>query len=115
MLRGAMNHELEALLSLHGFEFIFASGYRVKIVAMAVEATRNRPHGIKYSLTLHDPNGRRIYGLDNAHQVRRAKGFDHRHTYGTRKIVPYAYVAPGQLLEDFYSEVERILAERGVT
>jgi hypothetical protein len=110
-----VDHELEVLLSLDGFEFQFAGGYRVKIEAQQVAATKSRPHGLKYSLTLHDEHtGRRIYGLDNAHAVsRRRHEFDHRHVYGRRRIVPYAYTRPAELLADFYREVERILKERG--
>lgn len=107
----AEDHELDVLLSLDGFEFQFGGGYRVRIAAQRVEPTAGRPHGIKYSLTLHDPAGRRIYGLDNAHGVRRRPEFDHRHVYGRRRLVPYAYRGPVALLEDFYREVERILAE----
>ena len=107
------DHELDVLLSLDGFEFQFARGYRVKIAAQRVEPTAGRPHGVKYSLTLHDPAGRRVYGLDNAHGVRRRPKFDHRHVYGGGRLLPYAYRGPAALLEDFYREVERILAERG--
>jgi uncharacterized protein DUF6516 len=110
----AEDHELEVLLSLDGFEFRFAHGYRVRIAANLVETTSARPRGIKYSLTLHDPAGQRIYGLDNAHGVRRSQvEFDHRHVYGRRRIVAYVYRGPIELLEDFYREVERILRERG--
>lgn len=109
------DHALEALLSLDGFEFQFVEGYRVRISAQRLEATRGRPHGIKYSLTLHDPAGTRIYGLDNAHRfARHRSAFDHRHVYGRRRIVAYVYRGPTELLEDFYREVERILRERGV-
>jgi hypothetical protein len=111
----AEDHELEILLSLDGFEFQFAEGYRVRIAAQLVETTSARPHGIKYSLTLHDPAGARIYGIDNAHGVRRRRAdFDHRHVYGRRRVIPYTYKGPIELLEDFYGEVERILRERGV-
>jgi hypothetical protein len=110
----AEDHELEVLLSLDGFEFQFAERYRVRIAAQLVGSTRARPGGIKYSLTLHDLAGRRIYGLDNAHGVRRSRAeFDHRHVHGHRRIVAYVYRGPIELLEDFYREVERILRERG--
>jgi hypothetical protein len=58
------DHELAFLLSLDGFEFRLASGYVIKIEAQTVTATRHRPHGVKYSLTLHDLSGSRIYGMD---------------------------------------------------
>jgi hypothetical protein len=109
-----IDHELEVLLSLDGLEFQFARGYRVRIAAQRVIATQGRPYGIKYSLTLHDLEGQRIYGIDNAHGAsRRPPVFDHRHIYRGRRPVPYAYCGPVQLLEDFYAEVERILRERG--
>ncbi len=54
----AEDPELEVLLSLDGFEFQFAEGYRVRIAVQLVESTNARPHGIKYSFTLHDPTGR---------------------------------------------------------
>ena len=102
------------LLSLDGYEFQFGRGYRVKIEARSAEVSIGRLFGIKYSLTLHDPEGRRIYGLDNAHGVRRRPEFDHRHVYGQRRLVAYRYRGPVELLEDFYREVERLLRERGV-
>jgi Family of unknown function (DUF6516) len=109
-----IDHELAFLLSLNGFEFRLASGYVIKIEAQAVIATRHRPHGVKYSLTLHDLSGSRIYGMDNAHGVRRRMEYDHRHVYGRRKMVGYAYRGPAELLSDFYREVERVLKQRGV-
>lgn len=110
----ADDHELELLLTLDGLEFEFVHGHQVRINASLVKATRSRPHGVRYSLTLHDPTGERIYGLDNAHGIRRAATFDHRHVYGRRRVMPYIYRGPVGLLEDFYREVERILRERGV-
>jgi len=108
------DHDLTFLLNLDGLEFQFAAGYAVKIEAREIAATRHRPHGIKYSLTLHDPAGRRVYGIDNAHGIGwRIPEYDHRHVYGARKVIAYAYRGPEELLEDFYREVERILRERG--
>ena len=107
------DHELALLLSLDGFEFHFALGHTVKIAAREIAATKHRPYGIKYSLTLHDPSGRRIYGMDNAHGIRRRTEYDHRHVHGARKALPYQYRGPAKLLEDFYREVERMMRERG--
>jgi hypothetical protein len=108
------DHELEFLLSLDGSEFRLFSGYVVKIDVKTVAATMQRPRGVKYSLTLHDLAGRRIYGMDNAHATRRQTEYDHRHLYGRRKMVAYQYRGPVELLTDFYREVERILTERGI-
>jgi hypothetical protein len=109
-----IDHELAFLLSLDGSQFRLLSGYVVKIEARMAAATRHRPAGIKYSLTLHDPDGNRIYGMDNAHGIRRRTEYDHRHLYGRRKVIGYRYRGPAELLMDFYAEVERILSERGV-
>jgi hypothetical protein len=112
---GSPDYELETLLSLDGQEFNFAGEYVVKLEARQVATTPGRPRGVKYSLTLHDPEGRRIYGIDNAHRFGRRQEFDHRHLYaGARKVVRHEYRGPMALLEDFYREVERILRERGV-
>nr|WP_294543930.1 DUF6516 family protein [uncultured Rhodopila sp.] len=108
------DHALDFLLSLNGSEFRLECGYVVKIEARSVAATPHRPQGLKYSLTLHDLAGQRIYGMDNAHGLRRAPEYDHRHVYGRRKLVPYQYRGPAELLEDFYREVDRILIERGL-
>jgi Family of unknown function (DUF6516) len=112
--RAGPDYELEALLSLDGQEFNFARGYVVKLEPRRVASTTGRPHGVKYSLTLHDPQGRRIYGIDNAHRTGRRREFDHRHLHQVRKVVRYEYRGPVALLEDFFREVERILHERGV-
>lgn len=114
MSSSAVDYELEALLALDGYVYQFAAGYRIKIEAKRSVPTHQRPWGVKYSLTLHDPKGRRIFGIDNAHGIRRQTAFDHRHIHLPRKIVPYEFRSPAQLLEDFYREVERILGERDV-
>lgn len=111
---GQRDHDLVFLLSLDGFEFQFAQGYTVKIEAREIAASSGRPHGIKYSLTLRDPSGRRIYGVDNAHGIRHRREYDHRHVDGGNATVRYEYRGAAALLEDFYREVERILRERGV-
>jgi hypothetical protein len=101
-------------LSLDGHEFEFAKQYVVKYEARRVRITKGRPYGIKYSLTLHDAWKKRIYGIDNAHRAGQRSEFDHRHVYGSGKIVAYEYRGPVVLLEDFLREVERILKQRGV-
>jgi hypothetical protein len=113
-MKAKRDYELEVLLDLDGYEFGFARNYIVKYAVRRVKATKGRPSGIKYSLTLHDPKGKRIYGIDNAHKAARRSEFDHRHPYRSAKLVAYEYRSPVRLLEDFLREVERILTERGV-
>ncbi len=45
--------------------------------------------------------------MDNAHGLHRAPEYDHRRVYGRRKVVPYQYRGPAELLEDFCGEVDR--------
>jgi hypothetical protein len=84
--------------------------------------TPERPHGLRYSFTLHDPNGNRLIGFDNAHGVP-AQGsrfrkpsveHDHWHRTGDDEGRPYQFTTADQLLADFETEVERVLTERGI-
>ena len=80
---------LDTLLLLDGESFVAdkAGKMWVKFDVKAVEVSAHRPHGIKYSLTLHDEDGERILGFDNAHPVKEGTGsgaqtrieYDHKH------------------------------------
>ena len=48
---------LERLLDLDGFLAEVGGGFWIKIVAQRVPPDVKRPHGIDYSLTLHEPAG----------------------------------------------------------
>ena len=106
------DHTLETLLNLDGFIAEVGNGYWVKMEARRVAQDHGKPHGVKYSLTLHTPKGERVLGYDNAHAVLgkpAAKAHDHMHKSG--KIVSYAYQDAAKLLEDFWKDVERILGK----
>ena len=111
---------LDTLLDLHGQTlFVDDIGHWVKFVVVRTEATAERPHGLSYSLTLHAPDGERLVGFDNAHGVREGGGpgtrrrreRDRRHRL--RSIRPYEYTDAAALLEDFWTEVDEVLRERG--
>jgi len=112
--------DLEPLLDLHGEILVQDGGYWIKIEAWTVEPTIGVPHGIRYSLTLHDPRGRRILGYDNAHAVAAPrKGFagrrleyDHVHRHAKDKGVAYEFSSAVQLLADFFEEADRVLKEQ---
>ena len=77
-----------------------------------------RPHGLSYSLTLHDARGQRLVGFDNAHAAAKKKGrgrqragLDHRHRIKT--VRPYEYPDAATPLTDFWAEVESVLKEQG--
>lgn len=107
--------ELQYLLDLDGEIFPMDNGYWTKFKVAVVEQNDQIPHGIKYSLTLHDGNNVRILGYDNAHGIKPKKkkfganriAWDHKHK---RNIVKaYEFENPDQLLEDFWKDVEKII------
>jgi hypothetical protein len=108
------------LLDLHGQIIDQGDGFWIKVEAWQVQATRHIPHGIRYSLTLHEPYGGRILGYDNAHAIKPPKKFkfaglrmpyDHKHRHASDKGVPYEFKDAHQLLADFFVEVDRVLVE----
>jgi hypothetical protein len=110
---------LEILLDLDGAAFgVDSSGeYLVKFVVKQVPSSPERPHGLSYGLTLHDPKGMRLVGFDNAHTARARRygkmaPHDHRHRLGTTRT--YEYRDAASLLADFWTEVISVLRERGV-
>lgn len=105
------DYTLETLLDLDGETYIYPSGHWRKIkVRKLLFADRNFPQGIKYSLTLHAPNGERILGYDNAHAVpRKSAGTPFDHIHKKSRVVIYSYQNAAQLLTDFFSDVKVIL------
>jgi hypothetical protein len=116
MIGSSRDTSLDALLDLHGQLLVVdeKGGHWVKFVVRRVPVTVDRPHGLDYSLTLHDASGQRLVGFDNAHPIRRSKANakDHKHRFETVK--PYEYKDAATLLEDFWSEVDNVLRNRGV-
>jgi hypothetical protein len=60
---------LDVLLDLDGISFAVdaAGNHTVRFVVHEVPPSPERPHGLSYSLTLHDQTGTRLVGFDNAH------------------------------------------------
>jgi hypothetical protein len=81
-----------------------------------VDADTRRPHGIRYSFTLHDRDRQRVLGYDNAHaakdrirtNVSRKTQWDHRHE--EQSVHSYTFISAEQLLVDFWSDVEALLS-----
>jgi len=86
--------------------------YWVKLIVKRVPVSPERPHGLYYSLTLHDSQGGRVLGFDNAHSVREGSGpgartrieYDHQHRRQSVRF--YDYEDAGRLMIDFWTEVE---------
>ena len=114
------DYGITTLIDLHDQIIDQGGGYWIKIEAWFVDVSKDVPHGIRYSLTLHEPYGKRILGYDNAHAVKLPKKFkyagtrlpyDHKHRHISDKGVPYEFKDAHQLLSDFFIEVDRVLKE----
>ena len=116
------DHSLELLLDLDGLNFSQEGGFWIKYEVSAVEKSSERPHGIKYSLTLHDPQGKRISGIDNAHRPKKRRGpaakstrpiaADHMHR--ERREYSYEFDDAETLLVDFDKGVNAALKRQGI-
>jgi hypothetical protein len=78
-------------------------GWWWKIV---VWESSDAPADIRYSLTLHAPDGSRVLGYDNDHQ------HHHRHPPEGGRIYDFSTCA--QLIADFFEDVDRHLLRIGV-
>ena len=114
------DYGIATLIDLHDQIIDQGGGYWIKFEAWRVTVTEEIPHGIRYSLTLHEPYGNRILGYDNAHAVKPPKKFkfagqrlpyDHKHRHVADKGVPYEFKDANQLLADFFKEVDRVIEE----
>jgi hypothetical protein len=112
---------LETLLELDGEVFPMDNGFWVKFIAHKTAVNKHIPHGIKYSLTLHDRYNQRVIEYDNAHGIKppqkkkfsgRRDVWDHKHRKSS--VSSYEFESAYQLLEDFWNDVNAILESRGV-
>jgi hypothetical protein len=82
------------------FKMTRVTGSKMNVSRVAV--TVERPHGIKYSLTLHAPDSTRLIGFDNAHGGIKPEGsrflhtgktyaYDHKHRHATDAGVLYEF------------------------
>ncbi|HAT2150952.1 TPA: hypothetical protein I8050_001010 [Legionella pneumophila] len=108
------DHSLENLLELNGERIVIDDSLGLWVKFEVIKTT-NRPQGIKYSLTLHDKTKKRIMGFDNSHEIEYGakkavspkRTFDHWHYDENDQGRPYNYINAGQLLEDFWKEVDK--------
>lgn len=97
----------ERLLDLDGFIAEVGGGFWVKIGARRLPPDTDRPHGVSYTLTLHDPSGQRVFGIYNAHPIRVTRGPASRsstardHLHRGESVRPYAYRGAETLMDDF--------------
>jgi len=114
-------HGLETLLDMNEVIIDQGNGYWIKFDVSKVSITKERPHGLRYSLTLHDKYGKRLMGFDNAHAVKLPKKykysgriieFDHQHRHSLDNGIPYEFKDPYQLLQDFFEKVDEVLKKQ---
>lgn len=106
---------LDTLLDLHGQVLVIdKAGYWVRFVVNQVPVTTEKPHRLDYSLTLHGPDGTRLVGFDNAHQVGDKRRAEQDHKHRLRTIRPYGYRDAAALVADCRAEVEALMHERGI-
>ena len=115
-----LEKSIETLLDLDGTVLDQNGGYWIKIHAWRLQRkTKGCPFGIRYSLTLHAPNGLRIMGFDNAHAVKAMShnkqaclhyAYDHIHRSAYDKGVPYTFTDAHALLKDFFKLVDITLS-----
>jgi hypothetical protein len=113
--KSQVDHALETLLDLDGEVFPMNNGYWTKFEVRRVKPDRQRPHGIKYSLSLHDQYNQRVLGYDNAHSSKtkrkkysgKRKEWDHKHR--EEKIEDYDFESASRLLRDFWEDADKYL------
>src|SRR5271165_5436175 len=121
-MNGDTDHTLEFLLDFNGRVHHLEKGYWIKFEIKRVRASKRRPFGLSYPFTLHAPNGSRLVGFDNAHAAaaggsrfrQRSQAIDHWHRTENDPGRPYEFKDADKLLQDFFREVRRVLAERGI-
>ena len=121
LIRVGTDHSLDTLLLLDGETFVLEAAFWVKFVVKRVPTSSEKPHGLDYSLTLHDGDNQRLVGFDNAHSITEGTGpgartrieYDHKHK--GERVRFYIYADAASLLGDFWTEVDRILKDRGAT
>lgn len=76
------------------------NGNITEIKLWEVSASKDKPHGYKYSL-VYIVEGKRVIGYDNAE----GKG-DHRHFGGKEEV--YTFKSIDKLFEDFYNDIRGV-------
>lgn len=113
-----VDYELQNLLALDGATFDWREAYELSFRVWRVQPTKQRPHGIRYALVLRrKSDGLSLVRYDNAHAARGAgRGYrmsseahDHRHKGPRSPAQVYQYASPSRLLQDFFTDVERII------
>ncbi len=66
---------MRRLLDYDRRRYWLANGWSIRFRIAETPVTAGRPHGIKYSFTLHDVDRARLLGFDNAHGIPRVQAY----------------------------------------
>jgi len=103
------------LLDFHGRTYWLVNVWSIRLSIVESPVSKERPHGIRYSLTLHDVDGTRLLGFDNATGRTRRITSDHWHPFRRTKVhVPYKFIDADTLLVDFFTAVEDACQQAGI-
>ena len=106
---------MDRLLDYDRRRYWLTNGWSLRFRIAKIEASVHRPDGIKYAFTLHDVDGSRLLGFDNAHGVPRSQAFDHRHRFRqSAELQPYNFRGADELICDFFGAVERACSQEGM-
>jgi hypothetical protein len=106
---------MRRLLEYDRRRYWLTNGWSLRFRIAEVVATAARPHGVKYAFTLHDVDGTRLLGFDNAHGVPRTQAYDHRHRFRRpAELVPYGFRGADELICDFFAAVEQACRRESV-
>jgi hypothetical protein len=106
---------MQRLLEFDRRRYWLVNGWSIQFRIAVTPLSQVRPHGIRYSFTLHDIDGTRLLGYDNAHGAGRALAYDHRHRLRrTEELVPYEFRGADELICDFFAAVESACETEGV-
>jgi hypothetical protein len=106
---------MSRLLDYHGRRYWLVNGWSIRFQVKMVEVTDARPHGLKYSFTLHDVDNTRLLGFDNAHGVPRVQAYDHLHRFQrATELVAYEFRDADALVIDFFDAVEQACKQSDV-
>lgn len=109
-----LNEALRRLLDYDRRCYWLLNGWSIRFRITVVDASTERPQGVKYAFTLHDVDGTRLLGFDNAHGIPRAQAYDHRHRFRRpAELVPYEFRGADELICDFFAAVERACQHEG--
>ena len=110
-----LDEALRRLLDFDRRRYWLVNGWSIRFRVAEIEAGTPRPHGIKYAFTLHDHDGSRLLGFDNAHGLPRTETYDHRHRFRrTKQLVAYEFRGADELISDFFTAVEQVCKQEDV-